>query len=295
MFPINWKSATSIFAGVAGVACIAVTVYSLFDETTKYDDNGFDADGYDRDGYNRDGFNRHGRDRQGYDAAGFNAEGFDRRGFDSDGYNQQGYDADGYDRSGRNKRGYDRNGYDHNGFNRFGLDAEGFNRRGYDRDGFNRSGYDRYGYGRDYYNASGVDRAGYSRDYYADHLDQLHIRLDEAHKQLKRGEYRYAVYDARIVMEETLRMIVQHALGPNYSDDKMLVNLKICEKKQLLKDADFLNNLHSVRRICNDNGHNLDAGAGMSHKKVHFVVMQTRDLLGIAEQILVTQQKKNEA
>ena len=93
-------------------------------------------------------------------------------------------------------------------------------------------------------------------------------------------------------MEEALRMIVQHALGSNYVDDKMVKNLKICENSHLISDTEFLGRLHSVRRICNANGHELDAEAGMSHNTVHFVVMQIRDLLDIAEQILVGQQVK---
>lgn len=68
-------------------------------------------------------------------------------------------------------------------------------------------------------------------------------------------------------MEDTLRMIVQHAEGNN----------------------DFLDRLHGVRRICNANGYELDAEEGMSHNKVHFVVMQIWDLLVFVEKTLVTE------
>lgn len=287
MFTINWKTVAGVLGGIVGVAGIAVVADSLIEEATKYDRDGYDADGFDRDGYDRSGYNRQGRDRQGYDTEGFNTDGFNRLGFDSEGFDRQGYGADGYDRSGRDRRGFDRDGFDIDGFDRFGRDAEGFRRNGYGLDGFNRDGYDWQGYGRDRYNA-----AGHDRDYYSDHIDQLRGRLDEAYQQLKRGEYRYAVYDARVVMEDALRMIVQHAEGSNDSDDRMLINLKICERKRLLNDNEFLDRLHDVRRICNANGHELDAETGMSHNKVHFVVMQIRDLLDSAEQTLVTQQKK---
>lgn len=292
MFTINWKTVAKVLGGIAGITGIAVVADSLIEEVTKYDRDGYDADGFDRDGYDRSGYNQQGRDRQGYDAAGFNTDGFNRLGFDSEGFDRQGYGADGYDRSGRDRRGFDRDGFDIDGFDRFGRDAEGFRRNGYGLDGFNRDGYDWQGYGRDRYNAAGIDRAGHDRDYYSDHIDQLRGRLDEAYQQLKRGEYRYAVYDARVVMEDALRMIVQHAEGSNDSDDRMLINLKICERKHLLNDNEFLDRLHDVRRICNANGHELDAETGMSHNKVHFVVMQIRDLLDSAEQTLVTQQKK---
>ena len=292
MFTINWKTVAGVLGGIVGVTGIAIVADSLIEEATKYDRDGYDADGFDRDGYDRSGYNRQGRDRQGYDTEGFNTDGFNRLGFDSEGFDRQGYGADGYDRSGRDRRGFDRNGFDIDGFDRFGRDAEGFRRNGYGLDGFNRDGYDWQGYGRDRYNAAGIDRAGHDRDYYSDHIDQLRGRLDEAYQQLKRGEYRYAVYDARVVMEDALRMIVQHAEGSNDSDDRMLINLKICERKRLLNDNEFLDRLHDVRRICNANGHELDAETGMSHNKVHFVVMQIRDLLDSAEQTLVTQQKK---
>ena len=95
---------------------------------------------------------------------------------------------------------------------------------------------------------------------------------------------------ATIVMEDALRMIVHHSEGADDSDDRMLVNLKICEHKHLLDDNEFLDRLHGVRRICNANGHELDAEETMSHNKVHFVVMQIRDLLDSAEKTLVTVQ-----
>ena len=82
-------------------------------------------------------------------------------------------------------------------------------------------------------------------------------------------------------------MLVQHEEGCKDSDDTMLINLKICERKQLLSDSAFLDRLHGVRRICNSNGHELGAEDTLSHNKVYFVVMQIRDLLDVAEQSLV--------
>ena len=95
------------------------------------------------------------------------------------------------------------------------------------------------------------------------------------------------MYDARVVMEDALRMIVQHDSGSDGSDDRMLVNLKICERKRLLDNNEFLERLHDVRRICNINGHELGSEDTLSHNKVHFVVMQIRDLLDAAEDNLV--------
>lgn len=290
MFRVNAKAIASVLGSAAGITGLAVGIGALIDVCTKYDKDGYGAEGYDREGYSRTGYDHQGRDRQGYDSAGYNREGFNRLGFDVDGYDRQGFDADGYDCSGRDKRGYDRNGFDVDGFDRFGRDAEGYRRNGFGIDGFNREGYDWQGYGRDRYNASGLDRAGHCRQYYSDHIEQLRDRLDEAYQQLQRGEFRYAIYDARVVMEDALRMIVHHSEDADDSDDRMLVNLKICEHKHLLDDNEFLDRLHGVRRICNANGHELDAEETMSHNKVHFVVMQIRDLLDSAEKTLVTVQ-----
>lgn len=290
MISFGSKMVLGIAGGAVGIAGIAFGLAEIIKESSRYDRDGFDRDGFDRDGYNRSGFNRQGRDRQGYNAAGYNLEGFNRLGFDQDGFDRQGYDANGYDHTGRDKRGYDRDGFDADGYDRFGRDADGFRRNGFGLDGFNRAGLDWQGYGRDRYNDKGLDRAGHCRQYYSDQLEQLRLRLDEAYQQLKDGGYRYAVYDARVVMDEALRMLVQHEEGRKESDDTMLVNLKICERKQLLKDSAFLDRLHGVRRICNSNGHELDAEDTMSHNKVHFVVMQIRDLLDEAEQKLVNNQ-----
>ena len=288
MFKFKSKPLKNYIIGAVAIGGLSLGITYLVDDSIIRNKNGFDSNGYDRDGYDCNGYDIYGRDRQGYDKSGYNIDGFNRLGYDSEGFDRQGYDLDGYDHSGRDKRGFDREGFDIDGYDRFGRDTEGYRRNGFGLDGFNREGYDWQGYDRDRYNASGLDRAGHCRQYYSDHITQLRDRLDEAFKQLQRGELRYAVYDARIVMEDTLRMIVQHVDGNVNNDDRMLINLKICEHKHLLEDNDFLDRLHDVRRICNANGHEFDAEENMSHNRVHFVVMQVRDLLDSAEEKLVT-------
>ncbi len=211
---------------------------------------------------------------------------YDKDGYDNEGYDRHGYDSDGFDRSGRDAHGYDRQGYDKDGYNSRGLDADGYRRNGFDLDGFNRDGYDRLGYGRDRYNSSGLDRANHTRDYYSDLIARLRKRLYEAHQQLRQESFRYAVQDARLVMEETIRALVQHEQGSNDSDDSTLNNLKLCEKKGLI-DADTLSRLHDIRRIGNENGHELDAENYMTYNKVHFVIKQVQALLDFAEEKLV--------
>ena len=91
-----------------------------------------------------------------------------------------------------------------------------------------------------------------------------------------------------MTMEEALRLIVQHAKGDVLNDDRLLTCLKICERQGLISDAEFLNRLHNVRRICNANGHEVTAEEDMTFNKVFFVIMQTRDLLDYVEKQLLT-------
>lgn len=208
--------------------------------------------------------------------------------YDAEGFDNQGFSVDGYNRAGRDKNGYDREGYDIEGFERKGYDREGYRRNGFSREGYNREGFDRNGFARNGYNQLGLDRAEHNRQFYAAFLKKLRYRLDEAYQQLQQGQFRYALYDARIVMEETLKLVVQHTNGGDGIGDSILANIKICERKKLLgTDAELIDRLHEVRHICNFNGHEFAAEENMNHNKVYFVVMQTKDLLNLAEKILV--------
>lgn len=138
------------------------------------------------------------------------------------------------------------------GYDRFERNSEGYSRTGFSRDGFDRSGLDRQGYGRNRYNNAGFDRAGHTAPFYVEFLGKLYLRLNDAKRQLDAGEYRYAIYDARLVLEEALRLVVEHAVGIEGSGDKLLENLKICENKKLLNVSnEFIDRLHGVRGICN--------------------------------------------
>ena len=113
------------------------------------------------------------------------------------------------------------------------YDEDGYDTEKYDREGYSRTCYDRQGYGwqsygRDQYNASSLDRAGHCRQYYSGRIEQLRDHLDETYQQLQRGEFRYAIYDARVVMKDALRMTIHHSECANDSDNRILINLKIC-------------------------------------------------------------------
>lgn len=287
MIKLNYKIAIEVASGAALGTLVVVGVDKLLDLLTRYDTDGFDKSGFDREGFDRYGFNADGYNRSGYDIDGFDRHGYDELGFDCEGFDHQGFTADGYNRDGRDRKGFNRDGYDAEGFDRYGRDAEGYYRSGFDRDGFNRDGYDRQGYGRDFYSEAGFDRAGRNAGNYVDYLGKLYLRLRDAQRQMEVGAFRYAVNDARLVMEEALRLVVEHAGGTDSTGDGILENLKICENKGLLSaEPVFIDRLHGVRHICNEVTHELSASDRLTHQKTYFVIMQTRDLLKTAETTL---------
>ena len=85
-------------------------------------------------------------------------------------------------------------------------------------------------------------------------------------------------------MEETLKLILYHTRGILKTND-ILGLLKECERYHILEE-EMINKLHEVRRLCNENGHEFDAEEWRTHDQVHFVVMQTRELLNTAMQLL---------
>lgn len=260
------KTKCRILVGTLGLVLAGLGIKGILDNIVPYD-----KDGYDKKGYNRDGF-----DREGYDLNGFNEKG----------YNREGYNKEGYDKEGYNRDGYDLDGFNREGFDRHRRDREGYTRNGFGRDGFNREGFDYRGYGRDGYNCSGLDRAGCTRTDYASHIKQFRERLDVAVQKMNRKEYTSAINYSRVVMEKTLKLIVQHFHGKSGVGYKIVHNLKICEKDKIFDD-DFLSRLHGVRCLGNFNGHEFEAPDQLTHKKTYFVIMQVRELLDEAEKILV--------
>lgn len=270
-FKDNYKNTLLLVGSIAGGLLLELGIEKIFSYRTRYD-----VDGYDKYGFNRDGFNRLGFDVNGYNTLGYDKDGFDRFGFSADGYN----------RNGRDRSGYDRNGYDENGFDRYGKDSEGYKRNGFNSEGFNRDGYDYQGYARNRYNHQGIDRAGKCRQHYSHCLEQLHIFLDQAHHQIYKNEYRYALYEIRIILEETIKLIVQHNVGYENIGDCLLANLKICERNNLL-DSTFIDKLHGIRKLCNANGHKLFIEKNLSYETVVYAATQIELLLSTAKALLV--------
>lgn len=266
---------------LAGIGALG---YKLYKAAFPYDADGFDGAGYDCEGYNHHGFstegyNRNGYDYYGYDRTGFNSQGLNWGGYGRDGYNLNGFDIDGFNHEGRDKDGFDRRGYD----------LEGFHRNGYNLLGFNRDGFDWDGYSHDGYDASGEDRAGKNKQYYSGCLQKLYDAKEEAFKMMNVGEYGYALYNARVALEDALRLVIEHTLGPQEIGDGLLQKLKICEANSLLGvDADFLNRLHGVRKICNPGMHTLEGAENKTINQVYFAVAQVRDLIPVVRTVLAS-------
>lgn len=121
------------------------------------------------------------------------------------------------------------------------------------------------------------------KKYYAENIKKLRYLLDEAYQQMQQGQFRYAIYDADSVMRQAIKITLQYK-NEGYALDDLLMNMKICERKKLFgADKDFINRLYEVYHICECNGREFNKGEYLNHQKVHFVIMQLKDLLNYVE------------
>lgn len=277
------KTAGVIVVGSLALGGIGAIGYKFYKYLFPYDADGFDEAGYDAEGYDRSGFsskgyNRNGYDRYGYNRNGFNVAGVDRNGYGMDGYNLAGFNADGFNRDGWGIDGFDQRGYD----------ADGFHKSGYNRQGFNREGFDWQGYCREGYNNMGLDRAGRTKRYYEDYLQKMYDAKEEALRMMDTGKFEYALLKTRIVLDDAVRLVIGHTLGPKLVGNTLLQNMKTCEARNLLKvDSNFLGRLHGVRKICNPRIHTLEGAESISVSQVYFAFAQVRDLIPVIRAILV--------
>lgn len=126
------------------------------------------------------------------------------------------------------------------------------------------------------------------RKYYARFMKQLRWHLDEAYQQMQKGKFRYALYDTYVIMGETMKMLVQRTYGAKDIGDDVLLNMKICEQEHLLgNDKELIGRLREVLHICRISMHDIAVQDSLNHGKVHFAIMQVKDLLNLAEDVLV--------
>jgi len=125
------------------------------------------------------------------------------------------------------------------------------------------------------------------KKYYAEDIKKLRYLLDEAYQQMQQGQYRYAIYDANSVMRKTMKILLRYK-NRGYAMDDLLMNIKICERKKLLgADKDFINRMYEVYHICGCDRQRFDKGKYINHRKVHFVIMQLKDLLNFVEREII--------
>lgn len=125
------------------------------------------------------------------------------------------------------------------------------------------------------------------KKYYADDIKKLRYLLDEAYQQMQQGQFRYAIYDADSVMRKTIKILLRYKNG-GYAEDDLLMNMKICERKKLLgSDKDFISRLYEVYHICRCEKQRFNKGKYINHRKVHFVIMQIKDLLNFVEKEII--------
>ena len=125
------------------------------------------------------------------------------------------------------------------------------------------------------------------KKYYAEDIKKLRYLLDEAYQQMQQGQYCYAIYDADSVMREIIKVLLRYK-NRGYATDDLLMNIKICERKKLLgTDKDFISRLYEVYHICGCEGQRFNKKNYINHRKVHFVIMQLKDLLNFVERELI--------
>ena len=121
------------------------------------------------------------------------------------------------------------------------------------------------------------------KKYYAAKIKKVRYLLDEAYQQMQQGQYRYAIYDAERVMKMAIKTLLRYK-NKGYAMDDLLMNIKICECKKLLgTDKDFINSMYEVYHMCGCEKQIFNKGKYTNYRKVHFVIMQLKDLLNFVE------------
>lgn len=125
------------------------------------------------------------------------------------------------------------------------------------------------------------------KKYYAEDIKKLRYLLDEAYQQMQQGQYRYAICDADSVMREAIKILLQYK-NRGYAMDDLLMNIKICERKKLLgTDKDFICRMYEIYHICGCERQRFNQRKYINHRKVHFVIMQLKDLLNFVEREII--------
>lgn len=116
-------------------------------------------------------------------------------------------------------------------------------------------------------------------------IRMLRYQLDEAYQKMQKEQFQAALQKADTVMHETVRMIIQHEYGVGYTLDNMTVNIKICEREQLFgKSKRVVKKVYKIYCICER--YRANRAENITYRKVYFVIMQIKDLINLAENIM---------
>ena len=138
-----------------------------------------------------------------------------------------------------------------------------------------------------HYDYFGDSEGDFSQDDYEEYMELLKHHYDKAVEQMELGNFNYALYEIRLIIEVSLRLLISHKKGIDEVHDRMCVNLKICEHTNLL-DQSLINRLHRARKICNANGHELVLMSDPSLSEVEYAIEQAKSLIVETTNILST-------
>lgn len=125
---------------------------------------------------------------------------------------------------------------------------------------------------------------------YPEETKKMHELLNIAEENSKLGKYRYALFDARIVFENALKLYID-INKCEVKDDNIIKYLFVCEDNSLIDDG-FIDNLHVARKTCNCNSHEIDSYSKITPRKAEYVINQISELLKIVDESILNNKKE---
>lgn len=114
---------------------------------------------------------------------------------------------------------------------------------------------------------------------------ELHYFMKKAQENYEGGNYRYALFDARLVLQNALKLYLDKN-NCEIKDDRTVKYLVACEDNNLL-DEEFANKLHKARKMCNVNSHDLVCNDA-TQENTNYAIGQINNLLKFIDEFLKT-------
>lgn len=112
---------------------------------------------------------------------------------------------------------------------------------------------------------------------------ELHYFMKKAQENYEEGNYRYALFDARLVLQNALKLYLDKN-NCEVKDDRTVKYLVACEDNNLI-DEEFANKLHKARKVCNINSHDLIC-KDATQENTNYAIDQINDLLKFVDEFL---------